>query len=86
MKKRWPEIVSALLIAAWLGLFTLSCSPPAPPPGAGSGSSAGAADEEAPLDQPGSAMEDQAEQGELAPPAQEVHPIEPDMGGGHHHN
>ena len=74
MNIRWSEFIVALMVAAWLGLFALSCSPPAPPPRVESGSSAGTAEEEALLNQPGSAMEQQADQGEMAPSPPEVVP------------
>jgi hypothetical protein len=79
MNIRWSEFIVALMVAAWLGLFTTSCRP-VPPPEVVSGSTAeSSGGEEAPLSRPGSAMEQQAEQGELAPPAHEVNP-------GVHHN
>jgi|GEM_PF-4782608 len=74
MNVRWSELIVALTVAAWLGLFALSCSPPAPPPEVESGASAGTSDGEAPLNQPGSAMEQQADQGELAPSPHEGAP------------
>ena len=74
MNIRWSEFIVALMVAAWLGLFALSCSPPAPPPEVESGSSAGTYEEEALLNQPGSAMEQQADQGEMAPSPPEVVP------------
>ncbi|MCF8063356.1 MAG: hypothetical protein K9M82_12620 [Deltaproteobacteria bacterium] len=80
MNIRWSELIAALMVAAWLGLFTMSCSVPAPPPELESRSSTETSDEEeVPLNQPGSALEQQAEQGDLAPPAHEVNP-------GVHHN
>ena len=80
MNIRWSEFIVALMVAACLALFAPSCSPPAPPPEVESGSSVGTSEEEdTPLDQPGSALEQQADQGELAPSPSEVVP-------GVHHN
>ena len=74
MNIRGSEFIVALVLAAWLGLFAASCSTPAPPPEVESGSSAGTSEEEAPLNRPGSDMERQAGQGELAPSPTEVVP------------
>jgi len=74
MNIRGFEVIVALMVAAWLGLFAPSCSTPAIPPEVESGASAGTSDEEAPLNQPGTGLEQQAEQGELAPSPREAAP------------
>lgn len=75
MNIRWSEFIVALMVFACLALFAPSCLPPAPPPEVESGSSAGTSEEEeALLNQPGSAMEQQADQGEMAPSPPEVVP------------
>ncbi len=64
MRHRWTDMLVAGAIAFGLALFTASCIPPRPPK-AESGRPVDASRQEAPLDRPGSDMEQQAGQGEL---------------------
>jgi hypothetical protein len=73
MKSRWIEIGAALIIAAWMALFSMSCSPPLQdqPESSGAGS-AKKQKEDVPLNRPGTGMNDDASRMENIPPSHDV--------------
>jgi hypothetical protein len=91
MKSKWIEMGVALIIAAWLAVFSMSCSPPIQnQPKSGDSDSANKQKEEVPLSRPGTGMNNDASRMENIPPSHEVQtPVhqEPHIqphGGGHH--
>lgn len=75
MRIRWKEMLLAAGIAVWLGVFTVSCVPFWETERNTVEKSSEKEDREEPPLGTMERMEQQAEQGELAPPAQELAPV-----------